>query len=320
MGTFGVPLPERLGFVSMRAVAEPFDLPRVGQDAMHARFEYHRPSTVAEACVLLKELGPGALPLAGGTDVLVDLRRGSREPRHLVSLADLNELRNLVEDVGELRIGALVTPHQLEHTEAVITHWPELLDAVGVFGTPQVRHRATVGGSLCTAASCGDLAPLLMALGARVVLAGPQGREEVSLEAFFRDHRQQVLEEGQLLAEVVLPVRGAGEGAAYRAFGLRKANYITVAAVAAFVRMEDGVCAEARITLGAVAPTPLTVPEAAALLRGRPLSEELFAEAAARARDAALPISDLRGSAEHRRELVAVLCRRALRTAEERAR
>jgi carbon-monoxide dehydrogenase medium subunit len=298
----------------------PVDLPRVGEDAMHARFEYHRPSTVAEACVLLKELGPGALPLAGGTDVLVDLRRGSKEPRHLVSLADLGELRELGENGGELRIGALVTPHQLEHAEAVTAHRPELLDAVGVFGTPQVRHRATVGGSLCTAASCGDLAPLLMALGARVVLASPQGRTEVSLETFFQDHRQQVLEEGQLLAEVVLPVRGVGDGAAYHAFGLRKANFITVAAVAAFLRMEDGVCAEARITLGAVAPTPIPTPEAAALLLGRPLTGELIAEVAARVREAALPISDLRGSAEYRRELVAALCQRALGTAEGRTR
>ncbi len=287
---------------------------------MQPRFEYHRPSSLSEACDLLQSLGPGALPLAGGTDVLVDLRRGSKNPRHVVSLAALHELREIAEDEGKLRIGALVTPAQLGTSETVLSHRPELMDAVGVFGTPQVRHRATVGGSLCTAASCGDLAPLLVALNARVTLATSDGIREVSLADFFGGHRETAIQPGEILTEVVVPIRASGEGASYQTFGLRKANFITVAGVAAYLRFEGERCAEARIALGAVAPTPLLVPGAAEILIGQLLDEERVEKAAAAAQEAAIPISDVRGSAEHRRELVKALCKRALQTAEGRVR
>jgi carbon-monoxide dehydrogenase medium subunit len=283
-------------------------------------FEYHRPASLAEACTLLSRLGPEALPLAGGTDVVVDLRRGLQRPRHLVSLADLKELRRIVVEESELRIGASITPARLETSEVVASARPELLDAVGVFGTPQVRNRATVGGNLCSAASCGDLAPLLVALSARAVVAGPEKRRELPLEEFIGDHRRTVLEPGEILVEVVVPTRGSGEGVAYRAFGLRAANYITVAGVAAFLRLEEGVCRQARIALGAVAPTPVLVPAAAERLVGSPLDEAAIGEAARAARAGAAPLSDVRGSAEHRRELVEALCVRALRAAEGRAR
>lgn len=286
---------------------------------MDPSFEYHRPVSLSEACALLSKLGPEALPLAGGTDVIVDLRRGLKRPRHLVSLSDLEELQQIVVEDGELRIGASITPAQLEASDLVASARPELLDAVGAFGTPQVRNRATIGGNLCSAASCGDLAPLLVALSARAVVAGPEMRRELPLEEFFGDHRRTSLEPGEILVEVVVPVRGSAEGAAYRVFGLRAANYITVAGVAAFVQLEKAVCRQARIALGAVAPTPSLVPSAADRLVGIPLDETVIAEAARAARETAAPISDVRGSAEHRRELVEALCVRALRTAGERA-
>jgi carbon-monoxide dehydrogenase medium subunit len=281
-------------------------------------FEYHRPASLDEACGLLRELGEEALPLAGGTDLIVDIRRGARRSGHLVSLADLEELRGMEVHGRELRIGALVTPAQLGASELVRDFRPELLDAVEVFGTPQVRNRATVGGSLCTAASCGDLAPLLVALGARVEVAGPEGLRELPLEGFFHQHRRTTLEAGEILAAVSLPVRSARDGGAYRAFGLRADNFITVAGVAAWISVEGGVCTGARIALGAVAPTPLRAPAAEARLVGTTLDEAVMAAAAQAAREAALPISDLRGSAEHRRELVETLCERALRAAKER--
>jgi len=300
-------------------VVVPVDLTPTGVGVVRAPFEYHRPSSLSEACGLLRKLGPEAIPLAGGTDVMVDLRRGSKQPRHLVSLADLPELRGIRVDGGDLKIGALVTPTQLERSEAVLSRRPELLDAVGVFGTPQVRHRATVGGSLCTAASCGDLAPLLMALGARVVVEGPEDRRVVSLEEFFGDHRKTLLGAGELLVEVAVPCSLPGEGGAYRAFGLRAANFITVAGVAALLRVEDGLCTRVRIALGAVAPTPVLASAAQEALVGGPPDDKSMREAARAARQAAVPISDVRGSANHRRELVEELCFKALETARERA-
>jgi len=271
----------------MRAAVVPVQPTQTGVEVMHPRFEYHRPSSLVEACSLLQDLGPGALPLAGGTDVLVDLRRGSKHPRHVVSLADLHELRHVAENEGELRIGSLVTPAQLESSETVRSHRPELMDAVGVFGTPQVRHRATVGGSLCTAASCGDLAPLLVALNARLILATADGIRDVSLETFFGHHRETALEPGEILKEVIVPIRAPGEGASYQTFGLRKANFITVAGVAASLRFEGNECAAARITLGAVAPTPLLVPAAAEALVGATWDKERIERAAIAAQEAA---------------------------------
>ena len=286
---------------------------------VHPSFEYHRPNSLAEACQLLRELGPGALALAGGTDVLVDIRRGSKRPRHLVSLGALSDLGEVMVDGSFLRIGALLTPARLEASAAVKDQRPELLDSIQAFGTPQVRHRATLGGSLCTAASCGDMAPLLMALGARVVLGGCEARRELSLTEFFKDHRKTALRPGEILVEVAVPVRRPGEGAAYEAFGRRAANFITVAAVAAFLRVQEGICSEARIALGAVHPTPIPVPQAEAVLSGSRLEEAAVREAAGVARNAAAPISDVRGSAEHRRELVEALCMRAIRRAQNRA-
>jgi CO/xanthine dehydrogenase FAD-binding subunit len=312
-------LPDARQFASMGSVVETLGSISNNTAAMNAPFEYHRPTSLSEACHLLLELGPEALPLAGGTDVLVDLRRGSKRPRHLVSLADLEELREMVTEDGEWRIGALITPAELEASESVRSLRPELLDAVGVFGSPQVRRRATVGGSLCTAASCGDLAPLLVALGARVEVAGPRGRRELSLEGFFDDHRSTRLEPGEILVKVIVPAVSPGEGAAYRAFGLRAENFITVAGVAAFLRMEEGLCTQARVALGAVAPMPVLVSGVEECLVGAEVGETVIQDVARAARAAATPISDLRGSAEHRRELVEALCIRALQTARERA-
>jgi carbon-monoxide dehydrogenase medium subunit len=238
----------------------------------------------------------------------------------VVSLAGLQELRAIRVYDDALVLGALVTPAQLERSEAVRSHRPELLDSVGVFGTPQVRYRATIGGNLCTAASCGDFGPLLMALGARVSIAVPEGNRQISLEEFFGGHRETVLGLGHVLSEVTVPVRAPGDGAAYEAFGLRATNFITVAGVAAHLRMVEGQCVGARVALGAVAPTPVLVPTAEETLIGSQVGDEETAQVASAAGKTAAPISDIRGSAEHRRELVEELCVRALRTARERAR
>jgi len=304
----------------MRTVQEDPASTSTNPTPVNPPLEYHRPTTVEEACGLLLELGPRALPLAGGTDVLVDLRRGSRQPRHLVSLADLEELRGLAAVNGELHLGAMVTPDQMEVSEVLRDTRPELLDAVGVFGSPQIRRRATVGGNLCTAASCGDLAPLLLVLGSRVEVAGAGGRRDLSLAGFFTAHRGTRLNPGEILVRVIVPARCPGEGAAYHAFGQRAENFITVAGVAARLRVEDGVCTEGDVALGAVAPTPVLVPAAQERLVGRALGEPTIRDAARAARETAAPISDLRGSAEHRRELVEALCTRALRAAQERTR
>ncbi|MBT8398079.1 MAG: xanthine dehydrogenase family protein subunit M [Gemmatimonadetes bacterium] len=290
-----------------------------GKDAVGRSVEYHRPSSLAEACELLHQLGDAAIPLAGGTDVVVDLRRGTKAPKHLVSLADLSALRGISLSDGALTVGALVTPTQLETSQEVASTRPEFLDAVGVFGTPQVRNRATVGGNLCTAASCADLSPLLLVLNARVTVATPTGSREVPLEEFFGDHRSTVLEPGHLVSAVSVPSRAPGEGAAYEAFGLRAANSITVAGAAAYLRMEEGLCTGARVALGAVSPCPLLVPGVEEVLVGTEAGDPNLERAALAAADAAEPLSDIRGTAAHRRELVERLTVRAFQVARGRA-
>jgi carbon-monoxide dehydrogenase medium subunit len=280
---------------------------------------YHRPASLPEACRLLGELGDEALPLAGGTDLVPDLRRGARSPRHLVSLRDLVELRGILLEEGRLRIGALSTPAEIAAAAPVRSARPELLDAIEAFATPQVRNRATIGGNLCTAAACGDLPPLLLALRATAVVAGAKGRREIPLDGFFRNVRSTSLLPGEILVAVLVRAREPGEGARYEAFGMRAAAFITVAGVAAAVRMEGEICRDARVVLSAVAPTPLPVPAAGEGLTGRPLDDAAIGEAARATREAALPITDVRGSAEHRRDLVEVLTVRALRAARERA-
>ena len=286
---------------------------------VNSHIEYHRPSSLMEACSLLSELGPDAAPRAGGTDVLVDLHRGATCPVHLVSLSGIRELDHITVQKGMLRMGALVTPNRIGTSEEVRVGRPELLDAVGGFGTPQVRNRATLGGNLCTAASCGDLPPLLVALGARAILVGLERSRELPLEDLFLDHRRTALLSGEILREVTVPLRGPGEGAGYETFGRRAANFITVAGVAVWLRLEGDSCAAVRVALGAVSPTPVRAPEAEGVLVGSRLEEEVVREAAMAARRAAVPISDVRGSAEHRRELVEALMARAVEKARERA-
>lgn len=252
--------------------------------------EYHRPDTLAQARELLESLDE-ALPLAGGTDVVVDLKAGLKSPRHVVSLHAIPELHGVVEKNGALVIGALTTPAELAASKVVRNVRPELGECVKVFGGPQVRNRATVGGNLCTAASCADLPPMLLALNATVTI---HGERELPLAEFFVDNKRTVLRRGEIVTHVTVPARREGEGAAYEAFGRRGGSFITAAGVAAVVCKGT-----ARLGLGAVAPTPLLV-------------EAPLEEAPRKARAAVAPITDIRGTAEHRAELVEVLARRAI--------
>lgn len=281
---------------------------------------YHRPASLEEACSLLAELGPEALALAGGTDIVPDIRRGAKRPQHLVSLRDLSELRGIRIEGEEIRIGALSTVAEIRAADPLEVVRPELLEAIEVFASPQIRSRATIGGNLCTAASCSDLVPLLMAVGSRVQVVGPDGERDISLEDFFEDVRVTALGPGEIVVDVVVPVRKSGEGACYETFGLRAAAFITVAGVAAAVKVDGETCRSARVVLSAVAPTPVLVPKAGEILIESSLEDAALAAAGRAAREAARPISDIRGSAEHRRELVEVLTVRALHIAGDRAR
>lgn len=286
---------------------------------MTAPFTYHRPATLEEASALGRELGREAAFLAGGTELIPDYRRQQETARHLIALDGLPGLRGIGIADGRLRIGALATIAEVAASDEVRGWLPALADAAAALGSPQVRSLATIGGNFCRAVPCADTPPVALAAAGSVRVAGNGGDREVPVAAFFTGPRQTVLAPGELLLEILIPEQPEHSGASYQRFARRRGSALAVAAVAARLVFDDGLIAEARFGLGAVAPTPCGAPRAAELLQGRLATRQAFARAAAAAAAEARPISDVRGSAEFRRELVEVLARRALLEAAARA-
>lgn len=300
--------------------------------------ELHECESIEQAGTLLARYGAGARILAGGTDLLVDLKTDRTRARHLISLQRLAALRGVVLESGggevrqddgliqraprdHLRIGALTTINELHASPPVRRHVPPLRDATREMATVQVRNLATVGGNIASAVPCADLPPILIALGASVVLWSAAGTRTVPLDAFFVGPRKTVLQPEEVLVAVRVPAIEPHFGAAYARFALRDGNAIAVASVAAGLALTAGRrIAAACIVLGAVAPTPMVAKSAAEALTGETACDEVFERAAAAAKRCARPISDVRGSADYRRELVEVLTRRALAAAAQRAR
>jgi carbon-monoxide dehydrogenase medium subunit len=284
-------------------------------------FVYHRPATVGEACALLTELGRDAHVLAGGTEVLVALKQHTFATSHLVSLCDLAELREIRVDDDGLHVGATATQTMLTRDDVVRRTYPALAEAASTMAATQVRNRGTIGGNFCSAVPSADLPPVCIAGSARVRLQGARSDRLVPAEDFFLGPKRTVRDPEEVLVEIVIPPAAwaDGTGAAYRKFGLRGASALAVAGVAAWLRLEERTVRACRIVLGAVHGTPLLAEKASAAIVDREPSASVFQEAGEIAAGECSPISDLRGSADYRRELVRVLTRRALDGALERA-
>lgn len=283
-------------------------------------FELHETSTLAEASDLLRRYGTDARLLAGGTDLLVDLRSARVRVGHVISLNRIDDLRGISMSEAGLRIGALTTIAQLDRSDIVRERFSPIIDATSRMSAPPIRSVATVGGNIVSAVPCADLPPILATMHASVALWSPEGERSVPLASLFVGPRQTTLCEGEVLSAVLVPCMRSRFGAAYERFGLRDGNAIAVASVAGSLELErDDTVRECRIVLGAVAPIPKLVESASAALVGKKPEADAFREAAAAAMSAAEPICDVRGSAEFRRELVGVLTQRALKTALQRA-
>jgi aerobic carbon-monoxide dehydrogenase medium subunit len=282
--------------------------------------ELHAASTLEEASELMTRLGPDARYLAGGTDLLVDLKVGRTTARHLVSIKRIAELRGVSEVNGGLRIGSLATVTELDRSPLVRDRFKPILDATSQMAAPQIRNVATVGGNIVSAVPCADLPPILMALNASVEIWSPDGRRSVPLDSFFKGVRRTALGREEILEAIVVPEMPRGFGAAYSRFALREGNAIAVAAVASSVRRDENGCiADARVVLGAVSPTPCMVKSATDLLVGNALDDDVLNRVADAASLACEPICDVRGTADFRREIVGVLSRRSLICAWERS-
>jgi CO/xanthine dehydrogenase FAD-binding subunit len=283
------------------------------------RFEIALPSSVDDCLQILAGHGAEAKLVAGGTDLLPQLKNGLLKPGWVVDLSGVSRLRTL-EAGKELRIGAAVTARELELHSDVRAGYLALAESGALVGSVQVRNLATIGGNVCNAAPSADMVPPLLALDAEAVIAGPKGQRRVPLTSFFLGVRRTVLGPDELLLEIVAPPPGPRSGGHYLRHTPRRELDIAVVGVASQLTLSNGVCGKARIALAAVAPVPLRATAAEQALEGQPVTPSLIERAAELAVQAARPISDQRGSVEFRRHLVRVLTRRTLTTALERAR
>jgi carbon-monoxide dehydrogenase medium subunit len=283
------------------------------------RFEMALPESLAAAISALGD-GPDGKLVAGGTDLLPQMKNGLVSARRVVDVSQVPELKVFEQTpAGELRVGAGVDAHTIELSKLANNGFSALAEGAGVVGSFQIRNLATLGGNLANAAPSADMAPPLLALDAEFLIAGPGGQRRVRADEFFTGVRKTVLAPDELLVEIIIPNPGHNSGGTYIRHTPRRELDIAVVGVASQLTIEGGRCTKARIALAAVAPVPLRATEAEARLEGETITPQLIEEASQLAVQAAKPISDQRGSADFRRHLVHVLTRRTLTTALERA-
>jgi CO/xanthine dehydrogenase FAD-binding subunit len=286
-------------------------------------FEYYAARTVQDAVAVLAREDGGARILAGGTDLLVQLREGRRKARLVLDIKHIPEANELSYDPsGGLRIGAAVPCYRIVDYARQLGIYPGLAMAVELVGGTQIQGRATIGGNLCNASPAADTIPALIVHRATCLVFGPGGYRQVAAEDFCIAPGQTVLSPGEFLVGVTLPPVPPGFGACYLRFTPRNEMDIAVVGAGAAVWLDESRSSfqSARVALAAVAPTPLFVREAGNYLAGRPASAETIQEAARIAQKTSRPIDDLRGTAAQRRHLSGVLARRALEAALARAR
>ena len=273
------------------------------------------------AIALLAEHGATAKILAGGTDLLVELKDTQRPPGVVVDISRAQDLKGIsLTEVG-LRIGALATHGEIMRSAAIRDLCPALVEAAHSIGAVQTRNLGTIGGNLMTCVPSMDSGPALIALEAQVTVAGPDGQRRMPLSDLFVGPRRTSLVGGELLVDIIIPKPNVGKPAAFQKFGLRKGQALALVNVAASLWVDRARTAfvAPRIALGAVAPTVIRAPRAEAFLDGRAVTPEAMDEAGRIAATEAKPISDFRASADYRRDLIAVLVKRTLATAYERA-
>lgn len=287
-------------------------------------FDYFAPTSLDEALTFLGRSESGARPLAGGTDIVIQMKEAATRfpyPKALVNLLGVPELRGVDFDPDHgLRLGATATMTDIAGSAEVRDKYAAVAEGAGIVGSVQTMNMATVGGNLCNAAPSADTAPPLLAFDAEVLVAGPGGRRTVPLVEFFRGPGQTILDDGEILVEVRLPPIEPRTGSAYSRHTPRKQMDIAAVGVAAALTLDDsGSITKARVALGAVAPAPMRAREAEEALAGEKPGDEAFARTAEIAASECSPISDVRGSADFRRHLVRVMTERMLRLAAERA-
>lgn len=275
--------------------------------------DFFMPERWDEALALRKRFEKDSVVLAGGTDVMILITRGMISPKHIISLSRMPSWGSY-ELNGSVTFSAGTTFRKIEREAALLPVHTALVNAASQVGGVQVRNVATIGGNLCNASPAADSAPPLLVMDAEIVVYGPGGMRTLPIDSFFNGPGSTALGENELLQSITIPEMPKRTATDFLKYGRRSAMEISIASVAARLTMdeEEDVCQSARIALGAVAPTPLRVREAERVLEGQKLTAEILDAAAEIVKRSISPISDVRASAEYRREISGILVKRVL--------
>ena len=283
-----------------------------------SKIEYVTPKTIEEARSLVLKYKGEAKIIAGGTDLVVQMKHKEVLPKHIINIRGISGQDYIVHDEKEgLRIGALATMRSIEVSPVVREKFNILARAASMLGTWQVRNRATIAGNLCNAAPSAETAPPLIVLGAKAKIMGADGERTVPIENFFIGPGQTILKPGEILTEIQVPNLLPRSGGIYIKHTLRKALDLAIVGVAALVTMDGDILSDVKIALGAVAPTPVRATRAEDVLRGNKINDDLLQKAAQTAFNQCSPIDDVRSSAEYRCKMIQVLVPRAIKQAVE---
>ena len=283
--------------------------------------QYLAAKTIDEAVDAHAKANGSARFLAGGTDLLVQIKSGIRKPNLVIDIKKIVELNSIKEiSENEFVIGASVSGANLNRNPKFAKLWPGVLEAFRLIGSEQIQGRASLGGNLCNGSPAGDSVPALIAAGCKAVIAGPGERKEIPIENFHLGPGKTILENGQMLVALKFPKRNNNSADAYLRMTPRTEMDIAVVGCGVNISVENGVCTNARVSLGAVAPKPLLINEASDILVGSSLDEETLEKVSKICRDSCNPIDDKRGTIDYRTKVAGVLFKRATLLAADRIR
>jgi len=282
--------------------------------------QYDQPTTVDQAISLLAASGSSASLLAGGTDLLVQLRAGMRQPGHIVDIKRIPELMTITDNANGFQIGAAVPSAELNEHAALKSAWSGVVEAMDLVGSTQIQGRASLGGNICNGSPAADSVPAMIAAGAICTIAGPNGLRDVAVDDIVTGPGQTCLATDEILVNIRLAPRQAGRGDAYLRMIPRTEMDIAVVGVGVCLSIDEGgTCTDAKVALGAVGPTQIVLTEAKDILVGTKIDDAALAKLAAAASAAATPIDDKRGTVSYRKKVTGVLAKRAAVIALERA-
>ena len=282
--------------------------------------QYDQPTTVDQAISLLAASGSSASLLAGGTDLLVQLRAGMRQPEHIVDVKRIPEMMTIAENADGFLIGAAVPSAELNEHAALKAAWPGVVEAMDLVGSTQIQGRASLGGNICNGSPAADSVPAMIAAGAICTIAGPNGLRDIAVDDIVTGPGKTSLAADEILVNIRLAPKQAGRGEAYLRMIPRTEMDIAVVGVGICLSIDEaGICTDAKVALGAVGPTQIVLAEAEGILVGTNVGDDALASLAAAASAAATPIDDKRGTVSYRKKVTGVLAKRAAVIALERA-